>query len=120
VISVTRGEFPFIVLARREVEMDSGGHLIGTVYPGERIDMNEFIVPEPRWSSEQLCKVETALLWVYAVLGHEAFNTFCCGEQTEMDQMIADNREAVSKMRVPADLEMAHKFLDDYFNQWSE
>jgi hypothetical protein len=119
-MQITKAAFPFIVLARREIEMDGGGHLIGTVYPGEPLDMATFEVPDGRWLSVDLCKAEVALLWLYAVHGHDAFSNFCCGDQLEQDAFIEENRDVVHRLRIPADLELAHKFLNDYFNSWSD
>jgi hypothetical protein len=38
-IEATKESLPFIVMARRMIEEDSGGALIGTVYPGEALDL---------------------------------------------------------------------------------
>jgi hypothetical protein len=60
-------------------------------------------------------------MWLYVCNGETAFYNFCCGEQGEVDKFIADNNErAVKKLRVPGDLLVAHKFLNDYFNGWED
>jgi hypothetical protein len=106
---------PLLAYARHLVEKDNGGHLIGTVYPGEKIDFLQFTVPPGRWKAEDLWSAELALRWFLLTQGEEEFYDFCNGDQTEIDEVIKELSPPDN-----ASLALAHKFLDDYFNGWSD
>ena len=107
---------PMLLLARRLIEDDSGGLLIGTVYPGERINLLSVLVPEDRWSLQNLLKAEIALRWYAVTRGFNALLEFCTGEQTEQEDAVREHVDVIPG----GDLGLAHKFLDDYFNAWSD
>jgi hypothetical protein len=120
---ITRQSHPSIILARQLVEEDNGGHLIGTVYPGDKINFEALDVPD-RWTREQLQSVELALQWVALVHGDKGIESglynFCNGEQGEIETFIEANADTCASTLPPADLRLASKFLNDYFNAWGD
>ena len=102
---IDRDSYPNLRAAMAEVEMDNGAHLLGTVYPGEKIDLERFRVPEA-WQ-HLVPGAERGLARLMAEsLGD--FGTFTCGEQAE--------QEAI--MERQGDLAEAHILLNDWFNGW--
>lgn len=102
---VTSSTFPQLHAAFKEIECDNGGHLIGTVYPGEPIDLETFTVPEA-WAP-LLAPAEAALARLRDA-GDEDLNTFVVGEMSESERI----RER------QGDLEEARRVLNDFFDGW--
>lgn len=102
---IDRDNYPAIRAAMAEIEMDNGAHLIGTVYPGEKIDLERFKVPEA-WQH----LVSGAERGLSRLMAHSVgdFGTFVCGEQSE--------QEAIKERQ--GDLAEAHILLNDWFNGW--
>lgn len=121
---ITRQSHPSILFARQLIEEDNGGHLIGTVYPGDKINFEELKIPGDRWSRECLQAIELALQWVALVHGDKGIEsglyTFCNGETTETEEFIERHHALCRATLPPADLRMAHEFLNDYFNAWED
>lgn len=97
---IDRDNYPTLRAAMAEIEMDNGGHLLGTVYPGEKIDLDRFRVPEA-WQ-HLVPGAERGL----ARLDWNDLVMFACGEQTEQE-FIKDRQ---------GDLAEAHLLLNDWFN----
>lgn len=97
--------YPHLHAAFKEIELDSGGHLIGTVYPGTKIDLEHFKVPEA-WS-HLVAGADLALDRLDG-MSNSDFLTFVSGEQSEA--------EAIERRQ--GDLAEARILLDDYFNGW--
>jgi len=102
---VTTENYPNLLNAFKEIEMDNGGHLIGTVYPGEKIDLEHFKVPEA-WA--HLIEGAERGLARLAADSHDDLETFLCGDQTEADE-IRERR---------GDLSEAHILIESWFNGW--
>ncbi len=97
--------YPNLRTAFWSIECNSGGHLIGTVYPGQKMDLDRFKVPEA---------------WAHLVPGAERglarlkdfcptdLETFTIGEQSEADEI--ETRQG--------DLAEARILLNDYFEGW--
>lgn len=120
-MKITEMEYPMITAARAAIERDGGGHLIGTVYPGQPVNMSEFDVPDERYSAEDVMQIEMALTYLRMLPPDmNAIETFCIGEQTEQDAIIAEHQDLCKNSPARGDLRLAHKFLDDYFNGWSD
>ena len=121
---VTADAFPFLIKARTMIEEDSGGHLIGTVYPGEKLDFDRFEIPLDRWPLEKIQSAEAALRWVAETGGDKGIEsglyTFCNPEQSEVEKFMYENEATCAAAAPGASLETAHKLLDDYFNAWSD
>lgn len=109
---------PFILTARQMLEEDSGGHLLGTVYPGRKIDFDTLYVPSSRWTPEQLWNVEAAFKWIANEHGMTGIDSglynFVAGEQGEIERFVEKHKETCP------DLPLACKFIDDYFNGWCD
>lgn len=97
---VNRDNYPRLRAALASIECNSGGHLIGVVYPGKKIDLENFKIPD-EWSH----LVEGADRGLSRLDAHD-FETFVIGEQSE--------QEAIERRQ--GDLSEAHILLNDYFN----
>jgi hypothetical protein len=106
-IEVTGKSFPNLHAAFVAIEQDNGGHLIGTVYPGEPIDFETFRVPDA-W--EPLLAPAEAGLARLRACSVEDLSTFVIGEETEA--------EAIQQRQ--ADLNAARLVMNDYFDGWQE
>jgi hypothetical protein len=95
--------YPNLHAAFRAIEENNGGHLIGTVYPGERINLDSFTVPAA-W--DKLLPVAEAGL--ARLCDTEDFSTFVCGEASDV--------EAIRVRQ--GDLDVAQRVLNDYFSGW--
>src|SRR5437868_1984054 len=104
-IRVTKSSFPNVCAAFRTIEEDNGGHLIGTVYPGKRLNLEAFEVPDG-WSG--LLPPAEAGLALLRGKSREDFETFVCGEMGEAD-LIRDRQ---------GNLAEAQKVLADFFDGW--
>lgn len=62
------------------VEEDNGGHLIGTVYPGEPVDLDGFEVPDSHVKLPPAAEAGLARLRADRA---EDFETVICGDQDE-------------------------------------
>lgn len=102
---VDRNSYPNLHAAFKAIECDNGAHLIGTVYPGERINLNEFKVPDA-WA--HLVSGAELSLARLKERGDIDLETFVCGEQTEA--------EAIEVQQ--GDLAEARILLNDWFNGW--
>lgn len=94
--------YPHLHAALKMIECDSGGHLIGTVYPGTPIDLERFKVPDA---------------WIHLVAGANRglgrlstadFETFVVGEQSEAEAIEARQ----------GDLAEASILLNSFFDGW--
>jgi len=103
-MQINKRNYPAIAKAFRLIEEDNGGHLIGTVYPGEKLDLESFDVPDEH--APKLDAIERALQRILP--DAERFNTFVVGEESE--------HEAV--MTTQGDLTDAHELLCAYFMGW--
>jgi len=103
-IAVTTQSYPRLHAAFRAIEYDNGGQLIGTHYPGEKIDLDTFQVPSA-WGP-LLAQAEAGL----ARLDEKDFETFVVGEHSDQENI----RER------QGDLTEAHTVLNDYFDGWPE
>jgi hypothetical protein len=103
---VTKGNYPRVRDAFEAIECDSGGHLIGRVYPGKAIDFGRFHVPL-EW--EHLVPGAERGLH-HLVAGSEAlWETFVIGDQDEADEI--EKQHGLAEARL---------LLDGYFNGWPE
>lgn len=98
---------PALHAAFQLIEVDNGAHLIGTVYPGDKIDLDQFEVPEP-WA-HLVAPAEAGLARLQAA-GPDDWQTFLIGEQSDQDAIRARQ----------GDLDEAHKLLNDWFEAWPE
>jgi hypothetical protein len=106
---------PFILMARYLIERDNGGF-----HRESALDPSMFEVPDGRWSPDDLNKVEQGLLCIRLFGDHDAFETFCIGEQTEQEGIARMYAETARDLPMPGDTEMASRFLNDYFNAWED
>lgn len=102
---VQRSNYPDLREAFHAIECDSGCHLIGTIYPGQKIDLEQFEVPEA-WS--HLVAGADRALSRLRLDSEEDFETFVIGEQSEAEEI----------ERRQGDLAEARILLNDYFNGW--
>lgn len=103
-MNVTKKTFPALHKAFVLIEHDNGGHLIGTVYPGERKNLRSFPVPAP-WQMRAK-KAEVGLRSI--VDDPELFDNFVIGEESEQEMLLAMHPE----------LKYAQEVLNAYFNGW--
>jgi hypothetical protein len=96
---------PELRRAFEAIERDSGGHLVGTVYPGTPIDMKRFEVPDA-WTS--LCEPADAGLKRLREHSDEDWQTFVFGE--------FESAEALRERQ--GDLDAASQILNGYFDSW--
>jgi hypothetical protein len=96
--------FPEIRLAFEAIEADSGGHLIGAVYPGQAPDYG---IPDA-WM-RPYAVAETGLKRLRTASA-EDWETFICGEQGDQDDI----------RRRQGDLEEAKLLLEAYFEGWPD
>lgn len=102
---VNHANYPFLHAALKAIECDNGGHLIGTVYPGKRIDLDNFNVPDA-W--QHLVAGADVALGRLEEESADDYETFVVGEQSEA--------EAIEQRQ--GDLAEARILLNDYFNGW--
>ena len=102
---VTRNNYPDLSAAFRAIEMDNGGHLIGTIYPGERINLNEFEIPAA-W--EHLTAGADRGLARLKETSAADLETFVNGDMTEAEEI--EKRQG--------DLSEARIILNAWFNGW--
>ena len=102
---VDREHYPELRAAFAAIERDNGGHLIGTVYPGHRINLDAFTVPEA-WA--QLVPSADRALARLKAESEADLETFVTGEQSEA--------EAIEQRQ--GDLSEARILLNDWFNDW--
>jgi hypothetical protein len=101
---INKENFPLTTKAFRLIEIDNGGHLIGTVYPGEKHDLYEFEVPKEY--ANLIGSVEAGL----ARLTEEELENFTQGEHTEVEEI----------SRRSYNLSIAHHVLNRFFNGWED
>lgn len=114
---VNETRFPALYKAMLDIRLDTGAGHVGTTYPSgwdaagapiyEPIDLTEFDVPEA-WES-MIAPSESALAALLAI-SPEDFETFCCGDESDMDAICERSH----------DLKLAHKLLNDFFGGFSE
>jgi hypothetical protein len=104
-VTVTKENYPHVCRAFRMIEEDNGGHLIGTVYPGEAVDLERFTVPAA-WVK----LLDSANLSLGA-LSDADIDTFTCGADHEVEALIAAGDQG---------LRNAHDLLCVWFNGWEE
>lgn len=104
-ITVTSSTFPQLHRALKEIECDNGAHLIGTVYPGEPIELDSFTVPAA-WA--HLAAPAEAALARLTAGGDADWVDFVLGEFTDSERIRARQ----------GDLEEARKLLNDWFDGW--
>lgn len=109
-VRLTNRTHPGILAAVRLIEEDNGGHLIGTLYPGEPLDLNTLMIPVKHRAFAD--EVEPALLALrnehrLQEDGHP-FYIFCCGAEHD-SRPIMDARPG---------LQRAHEFLNLWFDGW--
>lgn len=102
---IEHSNYPRLHAAFKAIECDNGGHLLGTVYPGEPIDLEHFKVPDA-WS--HLVPGAERSLARLEVRDKNDLETFVTGEQSEAEQI----------ERRQGDLAEARILLNDYFNGW--
>lgn len=105
-VSVVVGQlnFPSVYAAFVMLECDSGGHLIGTVYPGEKKDLTEFEVPEEY--AMLLPNAERALKGLIST----DFETFVIGDY--------DSRRELLSSHAQGNLADADELLNAFFFDW--
>jgi hypothetical protein len=96
---------PNLAAALRLIEEDNGGHLIGTVYPGTRIDLSNFHIPTawehlvaPAEVGLTRLRTETPADW----------DIFIIGEYSEMKSITLRQ----------GDLYEAEQLLQAFFDAW--
>jgi hypothetical protein len=102
---VERTNYPELLAAFAAIERDNGGHLIGTVYPGKKIDLDHFSIPDA-WS-HMVPGAERGLARLRSC-GEGDWETFVVGEMSEQEAIL--DRQG--------DLVEAHILLNDWFNGW--
>lgn len=102
---VNEQNFPLLRGAFAAIERDHGAHLIGTVYPGAPIDLDNFAVPEA-WAP--LCAPAEAALSRLKAESADDFDAFVSGAQSEQDAIVARH----------GDLADAHRLINDWFCGW--
>lgn len=116
--SITSETHPYVIHAMRLVEEDNGGHLIGTVYPGDPIDMTRMDVPDG--FMEKAHEAEGALKRFVEEQGRGI------GDLTEMGQPFytfvigGENGEedTLAIISVNPYLQVASDFINLWFNAW--
>jgi hypothetical protein len=103
--NVTALTAPTLHASFLQIITDSGGHLIGTVYPGEKIDIETIKVPAA-WGP--LIQRADETLTSLRMQDQEEWLTFVIGEQSE--------QEAIFKKH--GNLQEAKTLLTDFFNGW--
>lgn len=105
--TINSENYPMLCRALRTIEEDHGGHLIGTVYPGQKIDLDSFTIPEA-WE-HLIPGAERAL--VHLMSGSaKLFDDFVAGEQSDQETILA-NYPALSE---------AHILIGDWFNGFQD
>lgn len=102
---ITNTSHPALAAAMRLIETDNGGHLIGTVYPGKRINLDEFEIPQ-RWE-HFIAPAEVGLARLRAENPADWENVII-GEYSEMKAIILRQ----------GDLYEAEEILQGYFDAW--
>jgi hypothetical protein len=106
-IIVTRKNFPALRDAFEAIEVDNGGHHVGTTHPGTPIDMERFEIPDSHVAL--LAPAEASLARLRAQ-SQDDWDTFVTGECSEA--------EAIEERQ--GDLAPARQLLNDWFNDWQE
>lgn len=96
---------PALTAAMRLIECDNGGHLIGTVYPGPRINLDQFEIPE-RW--EHFIAPAEAGLARLREQNPADWENVIIGEYSEMKAIILRQ----------GDLYEAEEILQGFFDAW--
>lgn len=104
---ITQRSSPALLAAFQLIEVDNGAHLIGTVYPGEKIELDQFEVPDA-WQ-HLIAPAETGLSRLQAA-GPDDWQTFLIGCETEQDAI----------RRRQGDLDEAHQLINAWFDAWPE
>lgn len=102
-ILVTAQSYPALHAALKMIEVDNGGHLIGTLYPGEKIDLENFQVADMH--RDQLDKAELVLA-VLKSASAEHFEAFVVGEYA-CQVLVAEKYLGLSTV---------HDLLNDFFD----
>ncbi len=102
---INRENYPHVHDAFVAIECDNGAHLIGTAYPGEKINLHTFTIPKAWAHLVSGAELGLARLKATSDSDHE---TFVRGEQSEAEEI--EKRQG--------DLSEAHILLNDWFNGW--
>lgn len=103
-IVVSEMNYPSVFDAFVGIECDSGAHLIGTVYPGKKVDLTAFEVPGA--FTHLLVAADRGL----ARLSADDFETFTIGDQDTMNEI---------RDRDP-DLGAANQLLEAFYYDWDK
>ena len=109
-IVITKDTHPAICAAFRLIEEDNGGDLIGTVYPGEPINLDGFEIPDA--FAHLVVPAEAGLARLRA-MGDDFdsdWHSVVCGEVTDADFLRARQ----------GDLDEAQRLMVSYFDGWPE
>ena len=103
--TITKDNFPELCAGFALIERDNGGHLIGTVYPDERVNLEAFEVPDG-WS-HLLAAAEAGLSRLRAASATD-WETFIIGEERDVFDIAYRQK----------DLEQASILLNAFFDGW--
>jgi len=107
-MKITKESHPALAFAFEEIERDNGGHLIGTVYPGEAPDLEAFVIPDV-WAP-LVPAAEAALAALREPENDRTFIDFVVGPQHEQDAIYLER----------GNLDEAKQLLNAFFNDWQE
>ncbi len=105
-MNVDATNLPTLYEAFHMIKCDGGAHLIGTLYPGPKTDLDKFKVPD-NWV-ERLPAAEESLNLLRLRHGEEAFETFCIGDVDVADAYF---------LEIP-ELEVEQNLLNAFFEDW--
>lgn len=102
---VTAKNFPQVWAAFRLIQIDSGAHLIGTVYPGDPINLELFEVPDE--CTHLLTQAEAAL------------DRLLRSSQEEWEEFVMGDYDTAAHIKYrQGDLEEAQQLLNKFFDCW--
>lgn len=102
---ITKESHPNIAAAFVAVECDNGAHLIGTAYPGERVNLETWEIPAPY--DAQVDEVDAQIARIRAA-GADIFETWTSGE----------HYEAIA-VTIQFEAYRAQRFLNAWFDVWT-
>lgn len=106
-ILITKDTYPAIHAAMLEIKLDNGAHHVNRICGPGTVDLDTFKAPEARF--DQLPVIDEALAELRKA-SEEMWTTFLCGDHDEAEEMCQGNDN----------LMLAHRFLDDWFNDFEE
>jgi hypothetical protein len=94
---VTENTHPALHGALVRLETDNGGHLLGTVYPGDPVNLNAIVIPFP-W--ELMVSQAEAALAGLKLRSVQDYETVACGERSDMEALVKRYPELCAAARI--------------------